>query len=97
MEAARERLIGTLERLSTELATTGSLAPCLRRLPRGDQRELCAPLAPPRRRWREPPRALTPPEVLALARMALVAGAQEPDRLAEQLAELAAALRGAPP
>lgn len=97
MDATRERLIGTLERLSSELATSGSLAQCMRRLPRSDHRGLCAPLGSPPRPGRARRGALTDDEGLALARMALAAGAQEPDRLAGILALLAADLRRAPP
>ena len=97
MDVARERLIGTLERLSAELTRGGALAPCLRRLPRAEHHQLCAPLGTAGPRPRARAGALTAAEALALARLALVAGSQEPDRLAEQLAELAAELRGAAP
>jgi hypothetical protein len=96
MDAARARLIGTLERLSAELGSGSTLAQCLRRLPRTDYHSLCAPLNPGSHwRWRWQPESLPPDEALLLARIALAAGAEEPDRLAVRLAQLAADLREA--
>ena len=96
MDAARARLIGTLERLSAELDSGSTLAQCLRRLPRADYHSLCAPPGPASHwRWRRQSAPLPPGEAVALARIALVAGAQEPDRLAASLAQLAVDLREA--
>ena len=93
MDAARARLIGTLERLSEELDSGSTLAQCLRRLPRADYHSLCAPF-PPGSEWRRRLAPL-PDEALALARIALAAGATAPDRLAVRLAQLAIDLREA--
>jgi hypothetical protein len=98
MDAARTRLIGTLEWLSAELAGTGSLTQCLRRLPKADYHRLCAPLPPASAwRWPLPLQQLPNDEALALARIALAAGADDPDRLAANLAQLAIDLREAAP
>jgi len=88
------KLIDTLEWLAAELAAGSTLPLCLRRLPHGESQLLCAPLPPLPvwRRWwrREAPRAA---ESMALARIALAAGADDPARLAAGLAQLAADLR----
>ncbi len=94
MDAAHNRLIGTLERLSAELDSGRTLAQCLRRLPRADYHSLCAPFSPGSA-WRRRSAPLPTDEALALARIALAAGATAPGRLAVRLAQLAIDLREA--
>lgn len=98
MDAARTRLIGTLEWLATELAAGGSLAQCLRRLPKADYQCLCAPL-PVTSVWCWPWRGAGPraDEPLVLARIALAAGVDAPAELAAGLAQLATDLRESAP
>jgi len=92
MDAARSHLIEILQALARQLAAGEPLPACLRRLPRGDLHALSAPLAP-RSRWRRPwpLRAATASEDEAwlLARLAVAAGGEAPERLARGLAELA--------
>jgi hypothetical protein len=94
MDAARARLIGTLEQVSAELAAGGTLSLCLRRLPQADRQSLSAPLVPSAQ-WRWPWAAAATPcgEAIVLARIALAVGAESPDRLAAGLAQLARDLR----
>lgn len=94
MNAARARLILTLESVAAELAGGDSLVQCLQRLPRQDFRSLCAPLpSGAGRRWPWAVRAPSSDEPLALARIALAAGADTPERLAASLGQLALDLR----
>lgn len=97
MDALRARLIITLEGLSADLAAGTPLPRCLRRLPRADYQALCAPLLPAApQRWPRVGAVRARDEPLMLARIALAAGAEAPDELAQALSRLASDLRAAP-